>query len=358
MKINILKISLFIFLGCFILIPESEAQLNEMGIILTGGVDDAEKLAGAYLSPFTDAFGANLNSGWFTTAKPHSVLGFDLTLSVNLGVIPTDAKSMNLNNLGLSANIIGGPETPTIAASKTDVPASLQYMESGNTLAEFELPKGTGLGFIPSPSLQLGIGLPMDTELIGRFVPEVKMGEAGSLGLWGIGIKHSLKQYIPGVKRLPFLNLSVMSGYTKFYSSAGLDFQPADIQAADQTSAAVNFTDQNLELAVSSFTANILVSADIPFFTAYCGLGINTTTSNLKMMGYFPVPELDGNQSVVTDSSALKDPVDVKFNGEGGKIQPRVTAGVKLKLAVIHLHGAYTYSNFSVVTGGIGISFR
>jgi hypothetical protein len=356
MKNKIVTRILLPFLLFILVLPGARAQLDNMGKILTGGVGDAEKIAGAYLAPFTNAFGANLNSGWFTTAKPHSVLGFDLTLSVNFAMIPEEAKSMNLVELDLDAVTLG-ETSPTIASPLSDVPASLQYQDVGPASVTYDLPKGTGLPFVPAPTLQLGVGLPMDTDIMVRFVPQVQIGELGNLGLWGIGVKHSLKQYLPFVKRVPFWNVSAMAGYTRFYSNALLDFQPEDINAVDQT-VAVNFTDQSLELGVSSFTANILVSADIPFISAFAGVGLNTTSSSLKMLGYFPVPAFDEGIAVVTDQSALQDPVNVKFKNDGSSIQPRVTAGLKLKLAVIHLHAGYTYSNYSVVSGGIGISFR
>ncbi|MFO7924007.1 MAG: DUF6588 family protein [Bacteroidales bacterium] len=338
---------------------KSFSQLNEMGKLLTGGKDDAQELVDAYLSPFTNAFGATLNAGWYNTARPHRTLGFDLTLSVNVALIPDDAKSFNISNMGLNGqsdrNI-----TPTIAGAKDLEPAMMSYDLGGNDLVQYTLPQGTGLGFIPAPTLQLGIGIPLDTEIIGRFIPQVDLGDVGNLGLWGIGIKHSLKQWIPVVSRLPVVNLSVMAGYTKFYTRADLNFQPADINALDNTTMAVNFDDQNLDFGVGSFTANIIASADVPFVTGYLGLGINSTNTNLKMTGWYPVPEVNAqtNQNEVTDDSALQDPIDYRLTGDSGGIQPRVTAGAKLKLAVFHIHFDYTYASYSVVTGGVGISFR
>ncbi|TVR72427.1 MAG: hypothetical protein EA408_06935 [Marinilabiliales bacterium] len=342
------------------------SQLDQMGRLLTGGVSDAEKLAEAYLSPFTNAFGATLNAGWYNTARPHRFPGFDLTLSVNVALIPDQAKSFAPGELGLSHNtyVTGSQVTPTIAGEKGMQPSALRFTEtvSGDevTLAEINLPQGTGLGFVPAPTLQLGIGLPFGTDIIGRYIPEVGLGDIGSLGLWGIGVKHSLKQWIPVVQRLPVVNLSVMAGYTKFYTGAPLDFSPADIGAIDNTSMAVDFSGQNLDFGVGSFTANVIASADIPFITGYLGLGINSTNTTLKMTGWYPVPAVnpDNMQVEVTDASALKDPVDFKLKGDTGGIQPRLTAGFKVKLAVVHIHFDYTYANYSVVTGGIGISVR
>ncbi len=342
------------------------SQLDQMGKLLSGGVSDAEKLTEAYLSPFTNAFGATLNAGLYNTARPHRFPGFDLTLSVNVAIIPDEAKTFFPGELGLSPNatVTGSPVAPTIAGETGMQVSALRYTEtvSGDevTLAEIDLPQGTGLGFVPAPTLQLGIGLPFGTDIIGRYIPEVGLGDVGSLGLWGIGVKHSLKQWIPVVQRLPVVNLSVMAGYTKFYTGAPLNFRPADIGAADNTSMAVDFSGQKLDFGVGSFTANVIASADIPFITGYLGLGINSTNTNLRMTGWYPVPVIvTGTDEIeVTDESALYDPIDFKLAGDTGGIQPRLTAGFKVKLAVLHIHFDYTYANYSVVTGGIGISVR
>ena len=361
-KFAVLTSLLFAGLTC----QSTYAQIDQLGKLLTGGKDDAIKLSEAYLSPFTNAFGATLNSGWYNTARPHRFPGFDLTLSLNVAIIPDGAKSFDVNALGLSsaASVSGSSLTPTIAGSSDAVRPELVYTENvGGTdyeLARYRLPEGTGLGFIPAPTLQLGIGLPLGTDIIGRFVPTVNVGDVGSIGLWGVGIKHSLKQYIPVVEKLPVLNLSVMAGYTKFYTSADLDFSPEDVGAVDNTTGAVNFNNQVLDFSVSSFTANIVVSADIPFFTAYGGLGINSTATNLKMTGWYPVPVINPDTLVpeVRDFNVLRNPVDAKLSGDSAGIKPRITAGVKLKLAVLHIHFDYTYSNYSVIAGGLGISFR
>ena len=342
-------------------------QFDDVGKLLTGGIADAQKLADAYLSPFTNAFGATLNAGWYNTARPHSVLGFDLTLSLNVAIIPDEAKFFYPRELGLTSEDlnIDGPLTSPTAAGATDVERPrLQYVETVDgepvVRGEFTLPEGTGLGYIPAPTLQLGIGLPLGTDIIGRFVPRIGFEDVGDIGLWGIGIKHSLKQWIPGVKRLPVLNLSVMAGYTSFYTKADLDFIPGDIDAEDRTSPMVSWDNQKLDFSVGSFTANIMASADIPFITGYLGLGINSTNTNLKMTGWYPVPAVDEitSQIEVTDDSALLDPIDFRLGGNDGGVQPRITAGFKLKLSVLHIHFDYTYSNYSIATAGLGFSFR
>ncbi len=360
---------LIIFIISGLVSHNSSAQLTDLGRLITGGVDDGGKLLEAYLTPFPKAFGATLNSGWYNTARPHSFPGFDLTFSFNVALIPDEAKYFNLNDLDLSpsANILGDPVAPTFSGSVGDHRPTLQYVETVHdqeiTLAEYTLPPGTGLAFIPAPTLQLGIGLPYGTDIIGRYIPEVKFGDVGNLGLWGAGVKHSLKQWIPAVRRLPVVNLSVMTGYTRFYTGTGISIVPGNIDAIDNTSAAVSFDNQKMDFGVGSFTANIVASADIPFITAYGGIGINSTTTNLKMSGWYPVPAVNQEDPAnifteVTDESAIKDPVDFSLGGDYKGVQPIMTAGFKIKLALIHIHFDYTYSNYSVLSGGLGISFR
>jgi hypothetical protein len=353
----ILIVGLFLYPG----LRNLNAQLDDLGLIFAAGLEDAGKLSAAYIAPFANGFGATMNSGWYNTAKPHKLGGFDLTLTVSMAFVPSSAKSFDVGALGLSGDIINGVTSSPTAAGKKDADVSrLRYAEGPVTIAEFDLPSGTGLGFVPAPMLSLGIGLIKDTDIKIRFVPKINISDAGELGLWGIGLKHSLKQWIPGIAHLPVFNLSLQGGYTKFNLGAGLSFSPEDIGALDQTSALINFDNQKFDLSVSSFTANALVSADLPVITFYGGLGISSTTTNLKFLGYYPIPELDGATAVVTDSSVgEKDPIDIEIKHKSGNsLQPRINAGFKLKMAVVTLHADYTYTDYSVVTAGLGISFR
>ena len=46
------------------------------------------------------SFGAGLNSGWYNTAKPHSLGGFDLTFTLNTVIIPNSAETFNIGDAG------------------------------------------------------------------------------------------------------------------------------------------------------------------------------------------------------------------------------------------------------------------
>ena len=52
---------------------------------------DGVKYLQAYVSPWANAFGAGLNGGWYNTAKPHKLGGFDITINASMGIVPTSA---------------------------------------------------------------------------------------------------------------------------------------------------------------------------------------------------------------------------------------------------------------------------
>src|SRR5690606_34566650 len=85
---------------------------------------------------------------------------------------------------------------------------------------QFTGPTGLGLkdeigrNIMPIPMAHLGIGLPKGTDLKIRFIPKINIGGDGELKMFGFGIMHDVKQYIPGIKNLPF-DLSGFFGYSK-----------------------------------------------------------------------------------------------------------------------------------------------
>ncbi len=101
------------------------AQFGDLGKVLSTGSDDAEKIFEAYLSPYANGMGAGLSAGWYNTAKAHKLGGFDLTVSFNLAIIPTSAKSYNAEDISLGdpdnsdlTAVIEPGSSPTAAGSK------------------------------------------------------------------------------------------------------------------------------------------------------------------------------------------------------------------------------------------------
>ncbi|MDR4987578.1 MAG: hypothetical protein RG741_01910, partial [Bacteroidales bacterium] len=119
---------------------------NELVNFLKGGVGDGEKLIQAYLEPLGNGMGANLNGGWYNTAKVHRTLGFDLTFTITAAMVPETAKSFNIAQLGLeNLQLKPGesPIAPTFAGDTGMGPALVLVDDEFNlTLAELNTPGG------------------------------------------------------------------------------------------------------------------------------------------------------------------------------------------------------------------------
>jgi len=297
------------------------------------GEANAELLTRAYLKPYGEMLGTSLNAGWYNTAKVHKFGGFDLTFSVMNAVAPSSARTFDVNKLGLSGveDITGDGIAPTIAGEMESVPSV-----SGNTdygSFSFTLPNGSGNDKLPIPMLQAAVGLPFNTEIMARVVPKMKFGDAGEVSVLGFGLKHSLKNYIPFVKRIPFLQMSVLAGYTDFNTTY-------EISSGDEV------TVENGELAVASgaFTSRLLVGANFPVVSLYTGVGYGSTNSDFDVKGTYTVENMP----------ELTNPFTLGYKTTGFDFN----AGVRLRLGFLALHADYTVGDYSVLTAGVGINIR
>ena len=354
----------WILITAFMLtISTANAQLSDVGKFFAGGVDDAELLLEGYLSPYFNAFGTSLTAGWYNTAKTHKLGGFDVTATFNTVFIPSSDRSFDVSQIELSSLQVASadPKSPTIAGNKNPGPDMNYGPPVPSNTRAFTMPKGTGYSYVPSPMIQAGVGLIKDTEINGRFMPTWKSDDT-EIGMWGIGFKHGLKQYIPFVKRIPVLHLTVQYGYTKLDGKAGIFVTPDLINADDRNTQGVVWDDQEMVFTTKSHTANLLVSANLPIFCFYGGIGFATTKTNVKLNGHYPMIsdyDIDNNRAIVDDNGILENPLDLEFKYTDGKVtKPRLSAGLRLKFAVVTIHVDYTYASYSMASAGLGISFR
>lgn len=327
--------------------------------LFKGGVDDGIKVLEGYITPYANAFGSSLNGGWYNTGKPHKLGGFDITLSVSTTLIPEDAKTFDLSELGLNnLTVSGNSIAPTIAGANDPGP-TLSYVQNfpgyGDIeLASFESPPGINWAIIPLPMIKAGIGLPLGTELIGRFIPTIKVAD-GSFGLWGVGLKHSLVQYLPGSDLFP-IDISLMGGYTKVSVGIPVSMEPENTDNMTYTES--DFEDQKVNMDVSAYTFNLLISKKLPVVTFFGGVGYSGTSTSIAIDGNFALPSFDPLISttlpVYVDANVKTIPsIDIEsFSGV------RLNAGMRLTLGVLTIHADYTKANYSVITAGLGISFR
>ena len=300
------------------------AVLTGLSSFSQNATEDGKKLIKAYISPLGNSLGAALNNGWYNTAKPHKLGGFDITVTANIVMIPNDAKIFNITES--NENTFSGGETPTILGSGDGV----QVTYAGESS---DMPKGLNIPIIPLPMLQGGIGLIKGTELDFRYMPELQIGNAGKVGLFGIGLKHDILQWVPIVDKIP-IDLSIQAGYTKLSSVI-------ELIAPDP---AIPSPQANLD--VSATTVNLILSKKLLMFTPYLGLGYNSTKTTFNVKGNYNVAGLDIDVSDLT-----------KIDFES-KNNFRANIGFRFNIAVLALQANYTFSEYPTATLGAGISLR
>jgi hypothetical protein len=359
---------------CIALVSATGFSQMSLTNFLKAGTEDAELLFGAYFEPYGMALGTNLNGGWVNTASAHKTLGFDITLTTTTSFIPTGDQTFDVSALNLTKFTLSDPAdnmAPTAAGYDSNGPV-LTYSESYSggqvQIASISTPPGSGYAFLPLPMIKAAVGLPLNFELMGRYMPTLKVipDKDFEIGQWGIGLKHDLKQYIPFIKRVPVLNLSVMGAYSQLKTTAGLNLQPYGNpydETTDQVTTVSGFFDnQEFEMIATGFTGNLLFSANLPVICFYGGIGFSSTTTSIRLLGDYPITGFDLDPSyashdykVLKDDDIVTDPIDIEINGNDGI---RYMVGARLKLALLTLHVDYTYANYHVASAGIGISFR
>ncbi len=329
MKKTVLILVLFI-IGVFLLEAGETIQekLEKFG----------EENGKLYIQPLVTAFGSNLNSGLFNTAKVLKPYRFGIMFNAQLAFFPKEAEIFAAVRPDLYVNV-NGTDIP-IYAEPTIESASVFGVKGGTfhlnrdelpqevidefNDADLNMPNGaqntTEIPFVPLVIPQVNFGLPYGNELMFRYLPPVELNEQmGSLSFWGLGLKHSIDQYLLGV--IP-IDLAAQIAYQQF--------KITDI------------------MTVNAFAFNAQVSKKLAMFTFYGGLGYESTTLNAKYETTVTV--LDANNNATTEE------INIDFDIKGEN-DVRATIGFRYSILVLKLFADYSICKYPVANFGFGLSF-
>lgn len=367
MRLNFTK-SIFIMGLVYCLSPITKSNAQDFVDIFRASEEDVTQYLDSYIEPAMFSFANGMAGGWYNTAKTHKPLGFDLTFTVNVANIPNNERLFLFNpddygNIRLANDLTSSrtANLPTLVGGDTDERLELhgQYTApDGNTYEytssdSFQAPDGIidasdfPFAGVPAPTLQLGIGIIKNTDL------KIRYGQAKNLSvddgtnnkygvsIFGIGVMHDFKQWIPGIKHLP-LDMALFVGYSRFKTT--IDFDESNVSFDAEGTAA---------LTANNTTIQALVSKKLSILTLYGGLGYNIVSSGIKVDGEITNYEL--TDIVTGQPYTVTDPVDFKYDG-GSTF--RATAGMRIKLAFLTLHADYTFQKYNMISAGLGFTFR
>ncbi|MFQ5512326.1 MAG: DUF6588 family protein [Candidatus Krumholzibacteriia bacterium] len=259
--------------------------------------------ATGYLQPLADAFGADLNSGLYHSARipshPH--------LSVEVKVMSVMFDNEDRTFLATTEGLFDPPQTvqaPTIVGSG----AVVTVPGTGGTT--FAFPGGFDLSSFAIAVPQVRFGAFAGTEGVIRFFA-VDTGdvELGDIKLFGFGVRHSFSQYFG-----PLFPLDLSGGF--FWQSFEMGGDLVDTKA---------------------FSIGLQASKDMVLLQPYAGVSWDRFS-------------LD----VLYESDALGAPqtIDLAFESESSL---HLTVGLGLNLAILNVHGEYNIAEQSGFAFGLAI---
>ena len=259
-----------------------------------------------YMKPFVNAFGSDLNSGWFSTAKT-SPLSFGLTFNAMLAVVPDDDKTFLAQN----------PDT--LRYKETEVVSATVFGNNGGFFTSDEypelfLPGGVDIKAVPLIVPQAHLGLPGGFEVEVRYIPPYEIKDMGKISFVGGGVKYQVSKLIPMLSAL--LPISIQGSYQQL--------KLGDV------------------VTVNSAFVNIHASRGLVVLpvTFYGGIGYEST-------------QLKAKYTYTEPWSGTEVPIDFDINGDNGF---RFTAGARLKILLLDVMLDYSVGKYQTLRAGVGFS--
>ena len=283
-----------------------------------------------FIKPLVTAFGTNLNTGLYNTAKILKPFRFSVSFYGMLAFVPKEDKTFMATRPDLYVEDPFSGETiylylPEEIETATalggdgedfDLNPDLDGKVNFDNLIPKSLPNGGRLNSVPLFIPQFNMGLPYGNEIMLRIFPTYEVSEdTGEIGFWGIGLKHSIDQYLPGI--FP-IDIAVQGVY-----------QYAKI------------TDV---LELTDFAVNAQISKKFMMWTLYGGLGYENTKLKAEYKTYVYDIETEEYEQV-----------KVKFEVEGEN-DFRATIGFRYTLLLINFWTDYSICKYPVLNFGIGVS--
>ena len=331
---------------------------QEIGQILSGSIADANKYLNNYLEPFGKGEILNMGRGWFNTARVHKKLGFDISVSAQLAIVPDDKQSFVFNKTDYSTfkltNNASSAIVPTFLGSNPStteaVSISVSTQVNGkNVNYDFKAPGGIGddlkknlsLIAVPLPVAQVGIGLIKHTDLKLRYFPKTNFSGT-EIGVFGLAVQHEFSNYLPFFKKIPFLHFSGLVGYNSVNTSF------------DLTGKGVSGSNQKAELSISALTVQGIASVKLAMFEFYTSIGYVTGKADAALKGSYTFTYKDDVNPIITYSNTVNDPVALSYTTNS------ITNswGLRVHILFLKVFADYTFANYNGASAGVAFSFR
>ncbi len=316
---------------------------------------DANTYLTHYAFPLFDGMVLNSADGWIHRAKPLKTLHLALQINTDYATVPARFQNFTyrsseyeyLQVLDDAGNPLpDGTALPTVLGPDTDYKIKLKSPASvPGTYYELEFPAPPGFkddldsllqGFkpgIPGMSIQLAVGLPLNTEVMLRYFPKINYQNIRP-DVLGLGVKHDIGQYL-GLKSS--FRLSAYAAYT--HSSVRVSRDSIDWEA---------------RYGLNTFTLGAVGSVELKLVSLYGGLAYIRGGTSLQIIGHKDITYniVDNNGIVIgQQTETLHNPLDLHF----GVNDYKGFVGIRFNLWILHIFAQYNIQKFPGYHAGIGI---
>ncbi len=330
------------FLGLTSIVATAQ---NDLDVLLTAGVEDAQRFAKDYLAPGSNALMHSMNANWFNSAKAKPLGGFEISVIANASLVKDEHKTFNLNtseysNVQFAQGSSSQLVSSVLGENDPAIFVEVQYDDPifGSQTVQVELPNGIGessSNLLPTAVIQGAVGLSHGMELKARFVPKIETNNV-SLSMYGAGLQLEFTELLPGSKLWP-VAVSGLVAYNHIDGSYNLT-----------GSSGIEGENQRLENDTNTWLFQLIASTKMPVINFYGGLGYISGKSQSDLLGTYRVS--DG----ILTSSTITDPFSVASEVSA----VRGTLGAKLKLGFFRLNAEYHLSEFDTFSVGVHFGFR
>jgi hypothetical protein len=321
-------------------------NFEDIEYLLLASQEDQAIVFKEYLNPLVSSINYGMSSGWSHTAKTHKKLGFDITLSLNISLIPSSSE--NYSTSEFTSITSSSDFLPTVLGGNTDETISVSLFGQGaipELTTSFTAPSGIKedlpLSMIATPSLQLGLGLPYKTDLIIRYIP-TRSSKNTSIGLKGVGIKHNILQHFGPVDKIRLIDLSLLVAYSNY----SIDY---NIQKTSDLAGIGQVATMNLD----NYVVKLLASVDLKLLTFYAAAGYSKGLSDLKILGSYDLLYTVADTQEVVVVTVI-DPLKVGWNNKSLS----ANAGLSFNIPGIKFFADYTIQKYNSISFGVSLSIR
>jgi len=329
-----MKMIKYIQILIFVLIFTGIKAQKDVTGFLNYGLNNAKVLSQSYLLPQSRMISSALTADFESTARVKHLGGVDLKAGINYSFTPTsdflfDVQEMISAGMLKDVTLAAGSviKAPTVAKRflHGQERPSLEYAG-----AESEMPNGSDYNSMLSPVVSVSVGIALNTEIGFNYMLPLGDENTDDATMYGVTLKHSLKNYLPFLRHTPFLQMAIAGNYSKYSSSTAVSYHGQ--------------TGQKLTVDAAGYGGGLIVGMDYPVFGFTGNVGYSVTKNSFALDGTFTdVPE-DG----VVESPELTT-YDDGF----------VNFGVGMFFRVYHfrLSANYTYGLYSALNAGIAYEF-